>query len=125
MLLADYAGRISLSLVPYSEHVNAGPNLFGALKVDQKHNFSYCVDFDDADFDLTGLDLSKTYTQMQHYQWKSGYNYDTGQYLNTMTNTVCTRYSYKQITPLTQNLAALKRRSTVSSRALVPRFIWA
>ena len=108
MLLADYAGRISLSLVPYSEHFNAGPNLFCALKVDQKHNFSYCVDFDDADFDLAGLDLSKTYTQMEHYQWKSGYNYDTGQYLNTMTNTVCPRYSYKQITPLTQNLAALK-----------------
>ena len=108
MLQADYAGRISLSLVPYSEHVNVGPSLFGALKVDQKHNFSYCVDFDDSDFDLTGLNLSKTYTQMQHYQWNSDYNYDTGQYRNTMTNTVCPRYSYEQVTPLTQDLAALK-----------------
>lgn len=114
MLQPDYAGRISLSLVPYSEHVNAGPGIFNALKVNKVHDFSYCIDFDDSDFNDPGLNLSKTFTQMQHYQWNSGTYMNSS---NDLTEPVCPRFSYEQITPLTQNLSAL----TTQINKLQPR----
>lgn len=95
-------GRISVSLIPYSEHVNAGPDLMSRLNVNTAHNFSHCVEFDVADFADVRINRDKVYDQAQHFQW----NYNGS--LNDRTNTVCPRYDYERITPFSQNAVALK-----------------
>jgi len=38
-LLPEFKDRISISLVPYSEQVNIGPDLFDELNVNKLHEF--------------------------------------------------------------------------------------
>ncbi|MEO9864954.1 MAG: pilus assembly protein TadG-related protein [Yoonia sp.] len=91
--------RVSLSLVPYSEHVNIGRTLFDRLNTDQKHNFSHCIDFDDADFGVSGIDAGRTYSQGQHIDhWSTG---------STMHSPNCPSESYEQVTAVSQDRAAL------------------
>lgn len=45
--------RVSISLVPYSTQVSAGPDLIQHLAVTHDHGYSHCVNFEDADFDTT------------------------------------------------------------------------
>ena len=92
---------VSISLVPYSEQVNAGPLLTSKLKVNWKHGYSHCLEFPDSEFSSTALNTTMQYQQMQHFQW----NYFGD---NTRTDTVCPRYSYERITPFSQNGTALK-----------------
>ncbi|MGB7317739.1 MAG: pilus assembly protein TadG-related protein [Planktotalea sp.] len=91
---------VSVSLIPYSQHVNAGPLIYNELNTNHRHDYSHCIEMADSAYDETELDLSTTYDQMQHFQW----NY-SGQ--NTLTDTICPRYSYETITPFSQNAAAL------------------
>ncbi len=93
---------ISISIVPYSEHVNAGPAIFNALpNVNYRHNLSHCVEFPDSHFTSAGLDPNHRYDQMQHFQWYYGNLYD-------VSNTTCPKRSYEQIQPFSQNLTALQ-----------------
>jgi Flp pilus assembly protein TadG len=93
---------ISISLVPYSEHVNAGNKLMSRLDVNKVHDYSYCIEFDDSDFSSVRLNTSKRYQQMQHFQW----NYDGRN--NEVQDTICPQYSYEEIIPLSQNATYLK-----------------
>lgn len=93
---------ISISLVPYSEHVNAGSKLMSRLNVIPVHNYSHCVEFDDSDFYSVQLNTSKRYYQMQHFQW----NYD-GQ-RNDLSQPICPQETYEEIIPLNQNPTYLK-----------------
>lgn len=93
---------VSLSLVPYSEHVNVGKPIFDELKTVHRHEFSYCLEIPNTEFNNAKFDLSKRYDQMQHFQW----NYDG--YNNDRSDTVCPRYDYETIAPLSQNATALK-----------------
>ena len=61
--------RVSISLVPYSEHVNAGPLITSRMNVNTLHNFSNCLEIPNAEFGTTALDTAITYDQAQHYQW--------------------------------------------------------
>ncbi len=88
---------ISVSLVPYSEHVNAGPLLADRLNVDWKHGYSHCLEFPDSHFASTALNTQHEYEQMQHYQW----NFDGVN--NALNDTVCPRYSYERIRPWSQD----------------------
>ncbi|KMK66336.1 Tad domain-containing protein [Puniceibacterium sp. IMCC21224] len=92
---------ISISLVPYSEQVNAGPLITEQMNVDWKHGYSHCLEFPDSQFNSTVLNTSMTYEQMQHFQW----NYSGS---NDRTDTVCPRYNYERIAPFSQNATALK-----------------
>ncbi|WP_236016711.1 TadE/TadG family type IV pilus assembly protein [Salipiger abyssi] len=93
---------VSISLVPYSEHVNAGPELLSYLNVNWKHGYSHCIEMPDSVFSSAALDLSRRYDQMQHFQW----NYDGH---NTRTDTVCPRYDYERIRAWSQDADAIKR----------------
>lgn len=53
------ADLISISVIPYTAQVNAGEDIFDELNVPQQHSYSYCVDFDDSDFDSVALSLTK------------------------------------------------------------------
>lgn len=93
---------ISVSLVPYSEHVNAGPLITSRMNMLTTHNYSHCVEFDENEFNSPALDTSKWHEQAQHYQW----NYDGRN--NDRTETVCPRYSYERIRPFSKNRTQLK-----------------
>lgn len=45
--------RVSVSLIPYSTQVAAGPELLSRLTIDHAHNFSHCVNFEPEDFETT------------------------------------------------------------------------
>lgn len=103
----ETVNRVSVNLVPYSEHVNAGWDIFDLLTVNQMHNYSYCIEFDNADFSDTAISQTKLHQQMQHYQWNT-YSIESGWTQNTRFDTVCPRYTYESITAMSQNATALK-----------------
>ncbi|OAN78296.1 hypothetical protein A8B82_11260 [Sulfitobacter sp. EhC04] len=107
---------ISVSLIPYSEHVNAGPGIFDQLNVNQVHPWSHCVEIPDSEFSSANFDINRSYDQMQHFQWNS-YSIESGNQQNTLHDTVCpqngnlnshTYENYEAITAFSQNAAALK-----------------
>ncbi len=97
---------ISVSVVPYSAHVNAGKDIFELMNVspgpyfDETHDYSHCIEFDDSEFSNTGIG-GQQYLQVQHFQ-----RYNAGRY--TITSPVCPKYDYEAITPLSQDKGALK-----------------
>lgn len=91
--------RVSLSLVPYSQHVNAGPNLMNAMRVDKVHDYTHCVNFEDVDFRTAGLNLSKSYEQGQYWDhWSGG---------PTLLSPTCPSRDYEEITAVSQDRAAI------------------
>ncbi|WP_146585557.1 TadE/TadG family type IV pilus assembly protein [Puniceibacterium confluentis] len=101
VLGSDTQDLISISLVPYSEQVNAGPLLTSQMNVNWVHGYSHCLEFPESEFNSTALNTSMQYQQMQHFQW----NYFGD---NTRTDTVCPRYTYERISPFSHNATALK-----------------
>lgn len=93
--------RVSVSIVPYSEQVNAGAAIFNKLKRNHDHDYSHCIEFEHGDFSKSHLHKTQTYYQAQHFQW----NYYGS---NELTDTVCPRYSYEAIQPITNDATALK-----------------
>ncbi|MBT0958795.1 pilus assembly protein [Alphaproteobacteria bacterium KMM 3653] len=94
---------ISLSLIPYTAQVNAGKAIFDQLQQTStpNHDYSYCIDFDTADFSSTGISYTKKYEQMQHFEWSSSYS-------RPITNPGCPMQDYEEIVPLSQDKVALK-----------------
>ncbi|WP_299923789.1 pilus assembly protein TadG-related protein [uncultured Pelagimonas sp.] len=102
--------RVSISLVPYSEHVNAGPAITQNLNVNWDHSYSHCLELPDSVFSSTALNSAITYDQVQHYNWNYYGN-------NDLNAPVCPEHSYERITPFSQDAAALK----AQINALQPR----
>ena len=110
MLTDAYKDKISISLIPYSEQVNAGPLILDEMGVVRQHEFSHCIDFADADYDDLDLDLTFAYKQEQHYQWNSSSG-------NSITEPICPFYDYERIQPWSQSLSKL----TTQINSLQPR----
>ena len=103
LLREDTRNLISINLVPYSEHVNVGRDLFEALpNKTARHNYSHCLEIPAAEFGAAGLDPTVQYDQMQHFQWYSSHD------LYEVSNTTCPRRSYEAITPMSQDGDALR-----------------
>ncbi len=104
--------RISLSIVPYSEHVNVGEEIFDLIpNTNHRHDFSHCVEMRNSDFSSTTISSSYRYDQMQHFTW----NYDGRN--NLLEDSVCplplsSRHnrsrSDNEITAYSQDASALK-----------------
>ena len=92
---------ISLSLVPYTAQVNAGPGIFNQLNVTRLHSFSDCVDFDQPDFSSTSISLSQSYEQMQHFEAGYSYSFPIG-------NPGCPQQNYEEIQAFSQDATSLK-----------------
>ncbi|MEM6305591.1 MAG: TadE/TadG family type IV pilus assembly protein [Pseudomonadota bacterium] len=107
VLKEENENLISVNLIPYSQHVNAGPLIYDQLNMYTKHNYSHCVEFDDGDFNHIHLDTGKWYDQMQHFQWNT-YSNESGNRQNTRYDTVCPRYAYERILPMSQDATELK-----------------
>ncbi|MEW9922147.1 pilus assembly protein TadG-related protein [Marimonas sp. MJW-29] len=110
VLRQDTGNQISINLVPYSAHVNIGPDILNLLNVNPvnpRHDYSHCVEIQDQEFDKTGLNDERNYFQMQHFQWKL-YSGEAPGVKNTLYDTVCPRYSYERIIPLSKDAEFIK-----------------
>ena len=96
----DYPDAVSISMVPYSEHVNVGP-LADHLNVTRFHGFSDCLEMPDDQMATTVLDTNRDYLQMQHFQWNFYGD-------NDLDNTICPADAYAEIQPMTNNANSLK-----------------
>ncbi len=47
--------RVSVSLVPYSTQVSAGPELIQRITTEHNHDYSHCVNFEPEDFETTAI----------------------------------------------------------------------
>jgi len=94
---------ISISLIPYTAQVNAGFPIYDELTTNHRHDFSYCVDFEIADFSVAGLDLDQQYEQMQHFE--EGWNWS-----NPISNPGCPQQDFEEIMPFSQDNNNLKAR---------------
>lgn len=47
--------RVSVSLIPYSTQVSAGPELLDRIVTEHDHEFSHCVNFEEEDFSTTAI----------------------------------------------------------------------
>ena len=99
---------VSLSIIPYAEHVSAGDEIMSEMNVNQVHDYSHCVDFDDDDFQTTSIGVNaygspKTYDQMQHFFWGSSSS-------NYRTNPACRYGADDDIEAFSQNTAVLKNK---------------
>ncbi|WP_172977434.1 Tad domain-containing protein [Roseovarius sp. THAF9] len=48
-------GNAVISIVPFSTSVTPSEDIYDALLVDERHDYSYCLNFDDDDYDSTAL----------------------------------------------------------------------
>lgn len=94
---------ISVSVVPYTAQVNAGPAIFNELNVTRTHDYTSCVDFEIEDFGVVPISQTKAYAHMQHFD--AGWSHNG----TTVSNPGCPRRSYEEITPFSQDNAALKQ----------------
>ena len=92
---------VSVSIVPYTAHVNAGPLIFNELNVNQRHSFSHCVEFNNSEFNSTWFNKNRTYEQGQHFEASSAWG-------NPIQNPGCPMRSFERITPMSQDADALK-----------------
>ncbi|TCP62910.1 Flp pilus assembly protein TadG [Rhodovulum bhavnagarense] len=91
-------GKVSISIVPYSEQVNVGPTLLSAYNVTDEHESSHCVDFDEADFSTPSLSTLLELSRTSHFDpWttKSYYN----DYHPPAQDWTCKRESWREIKP--------------------------
>jgi hypothetical protein len=94
---------VSISVVPYSENVSAGPEIMNALNVNRVHDYSNCVEFEESDFSTTGISATQQYEQVQHFFWGNS-NY------NNLSNPVCLYGADESIAAFSQDPIELKRK---------------
>ncbi|MDF1872913.1 TadE/TadG family type IV pilus assembly protein [Vannielia sp.] len=97
----EQPGTVSVSLVPYTAQVNASAGIMDRLNVSREHSFSSCVDFEQSDFDETGISMSTSYDHMEHFQ---AYYSST----NPIDNPGCPNRSFEEIIPFSENITELK-----------------
>ena len=116
LIKPEYKDRISISLVPYSEHVNIGPDLYNTIQTNTYHGFSHCVEIPASEYSDAAWDNTLVYEQTQHFQWNPHYN-SSGYLAPNITEPVCPQYNYERVIPLSQDLTEL----TTAISQLQPR----
>lgn len=96
---------VSLSLIPYTAQVNAGPGLLSQVNLtnEPRHGYSHCLEFTSSDFGRLGLHPSNLYRQGQHFTV-----YEYGPYSSGINNPSCPKRSYERIIPVSQDRDELK-----------------
>lgn len=107
VLADEYKDKITVSMVPYAQHVAIPQALFDGMTTEQRHDFSYCVDFADSDFLTTELKASQTYQQAQHAQLYGVVNSTFTNYLPDLTSPTCRIDTEAQISVLSNNRTTL------------------
>ena len=125
VITTETRDRVSLTLVPYSEHVNPGRDIASRMNINYVHEYGAwpnngdinCIEFPDIAFADIEIDLAYVYDQTQHFQWNwtsVGNPGDT----NSRDDTVCPRNQYETITPFSQDTHELNQQiSRLAPRA--------
>jgi hypothetical protein len=97
---------VSISVIPYAEHVSVGEDIMAEINVGRTHNYSHCIDFDQSDFERTTIGVNasgvpKQYEQAQHFFWGSTSS-------NDRSNPVCRYGTHDDIEAFSQNTTFLK-----------------
>jgi Flp pilus assembly protein TadG len=113
VLKPENADLISVNVIPYTAQVNAGDLIFDELNINRRHEYSFCVDFDEADFNAPGIDQNHQYDHMQHFE--AGYSWNSLHYSNTgqrdnINNPGCPKRDFEEIAAFSQDANALKAR---------------
>ncbi|TCO72868.1 TadE/TadG family type IV pilus assembly protein [Rhodovulum euryhalinum] len=86
-------GKVSISIVPYSEQVSAGPQLLSQYNVTTEHNASFCVDFDASDYESVSLSPLDQLQRTGHFDpWRESYQ--------SPSDWTCRTESWRAIKPL-------------------------
>jgi len=96
-------GRVSISIIPYSTKVNAGPELLKHYNTTQEHNYSHCIDFDTEDYSSLSIETGTRLQRTGHFQFQamSEHNMHQGQW-------TCRIDEGFDITPLSSSADDLK-----------------
>ncbi len=94
----------SISIIPYSTQVTAGPDLLNQFTVTTEHNYSNCVDFDAADYTTATLSTTRL---MQRTGYFEVFTNNHGDKINWGYRS-CPEHSTRQILPLSGDIATLK-----------------
>jgi len=105
------AGKVSISLIPYSEQVVAGAALLDSFQilnsynpVTREHTSSHCIHWEEEDFEVTSLDLLDPTLVLQrtgHFDpWRS--------WDRTPSNWTCKLEDWREILPYGYSHAALR-----------------
>ncbi len=126
LLIPENEDKISINLIPYSEHVNAGPELMAQFNVSQTHGYSHCVEFPNSAYTSLSIDDTVALEQAQHYQFNQAYDFDgdgvsdnaftkaqydarrNSQISNELNQPVCPQQEYERIVPMTQDAQLLR-----------------
>ena len=101
-------GLISLNIVPYSQQVNAGPDILDEFNVTEffdyygnplSHNLSHCVEFTNSDYQSVGISTTQALQQTQHFEWNQSGDF---------SQTVCPRFTDERIRAFSKSKTALK-----------------
>ncbi|WP_170422095.1 TadE/TadG family type IV pilus assembly protein [Ruegeria arenilitoris] len=99
--------KISISIIPYNNQVNAGANILDKMPgVTREHTYSNCVDFKEAQFSEIALDPNKSLNRTAHFDRRNyGDRYDR----ETHRSSVCTTRAGSSITPMTNVISDLHK----------------
>jgi Flp pilus assembly protein TadG len=108
VLTPDTEDLVSLSIIPYTGHVNPGFDIARKLPMSSKRVSPYydCPEFEDRHFSSPALDLEHIYTMAQHIYHMVDYD-DMGNLKNNRSATLCSP-GFAEIRPLSQDLAAIE-----------------
>lgn len=95
-------GKTTISIVPYSTQVNAGPNLLKFFNATAEHSYSNCVDFADADYDTPVLTTTELLQRTGHFDPTAG----EGQ--KNASTFVCRTTGGTEVFPVSSDPEALK-----------------
>ena len=105
VLQEENENLISINLVPYTAQVNAGETIFDMIAT-ADHPYSYCIDFEEADFDVSTLDFDLSYDHMQHFE--AGWWWNGSHAEDAINNPGCPKRDYEEIVAYSQDPIALK-----------------
>jgi len=96
-------GKVSVTIVPYSEQVLVGEALLGYFNPTDEHDYSSCVTFSESDFDSTAITPTQVLQREGHIDpWSD--DYDAG----GDNNRTCQTDDWREITAVSGNASTLR-----------------
>jgi len=105
MYLEEDPDKISISIIPYNNQVNAGANILDRMPgVTTEHNYSHCGDFEEAQFGEPWIDPARRLRRAAHFDYR---NYSDDYNDERRMREVCPTRAGSSITPVTNIISEL------------------
>jgi len=95
---------LSISVVPYSTHVNLGPELASQYDLNYAHDYSHCIDLPASAYNSTALPPGAGYDQAAHVDVES---YASSWSRRGASDFVCNPDSRSRVVPVSRNESAV------------------